>query len=454
MDISIILAAGEGSRMQSNKPKVIHEICGKPLLKYVIEASKKAGIEKNYCIVGHGADRVKSAVGEDSTVDYRNQPVGENCPYGTGYAVMQAEDLIEDDNTVLILYGDTPLITEKTLKDLLSYHKKGSYKGTVLTAEVMDPTGYGRIIRDGDGQVLKIVEEKDANKDQVLIKEINSGIYVFDGRLLKDSLGKLTNDNAQNEYYITDVIQILKDQDQKVGAYKMEDSIEIHGINSKVQLAFCEKVMRDRINERCMIKGAILIDPLNTYIEDEVTIGKDTVIYPGVFLKGKTTIGQDVTVGEYTTIVDSEIGDNVYIHSSVIEKAKVGEGSKIGPHARLRPMSEIGKNVKIGNYVEIKNSTIGDNSKASHLAYVGDAEVGKDVNIGCGVVFVNYNGKDKFKTYVKDRAFIGSNSNLVAPVTINENAFIAAGSTITEDVEEASLSIARARQVNKKNWVK
>lgn len=452
MNISIILAAGEGSRMKSNIPKVTHRICGKPILSYVIDASRGAGIENNYCIIGHGADRVKELIDDDS-IEYRIQPTEEGSPYGTGYAVMQAQDDIEDDSTVLILYGDTPLITDTTIKDLLDYHKDNQNDGTVLTAFVEDPTGYGRIIRDENKEVLKIVEQKDGSEEELEIKEINSGIYVFNGRLLKEALDKTTNDNAQNEYYVTDVIQILKDEGKKVGAYLMEDSIEIHGINSKVQLAFCEKVMRKRINERLMADGAIIIDPDTTYIENTVSVGRDTIIYPGTIIKAKTSIGKDAIIGENCRIENARIGDRVEVHSSTILESEVGDDTKIGPNAYLRPNSKLGRNVKVGNFVEIKNSTLGDNTKASHLAYVGDADVGNNVNIGCGVVFVNYNGVEKFRSKVGDHAFVGSNSNLVAPVEVEDWGYIAAGSTITDTVEEASLSIARARQVNKKNWV-
>lgn len=452
MNISIILAAGESTRMKSKTSKVLHKICGKPLLKYVLEASKGAKVDKNIVIVGHSGDEVRDYF-KDEDVIFKTQPIGEGIPYGTGFAVMQAEEFIEDGSTVVILYGDTPLIRESTIEKLIRYHEDNNLDATVLTAELENPTGYGRIIREDNGNILKIVEEKDASEEIKKIKEINSGIYCFNGKLLKESLSKINNNNAQNEYYITDVIEILKSEGHNVGAYKIEDASEIHGVNSRVQLAFCEKIMRDRINNYHMANGVTIVDPGNTYIEYSVKIGRDTIIYPGVVLEGETEIGEDCIIRGNTRIVNSIISNGVSIESSVIEESFVGENTKIGPYAHLRPNSHIGKNVKIGNFVEVKNSNIMDNTKASHLAYIGDADVGKNVNIGCGVVFVNYDGRQKHRTTVGDNAFIGSNSNLVAPVNIEPWAYIAAGSTITKEVKEGELSVARARQVNITGWV-
>ncbi|CCQ97344.1 bifunctional glucosamine-1-phosphate N-acetyltransferase/UDP-N-acetylglucosamine pyrophosphorylase [[Clostridium] ultunense Esp] len=452
MNISIILAAGEGTRMKSKIPKVLHKICGKPILEYVINASKNANIEKNYVVVGHGGEKVKEKF-KDSHILFKTQPIGDEYPYGTGYAVMQAIDHIDDNSNVIILYGDTPLIRDKTIKRLVDYHDKNDYDGTILTAYLEDPAGYGRVIRDDEGYILKIVEHKDATEEELKIKEINSGIYCFNGRQLKYALSKIDNDNAQGEYYITDVIKILKEEGCKVGAYVIEDSREIHGVNSRVQLAFCEKVMRSRINKRYMENGVTIINPENTYIEPSATIGKDSIIYPGTIIVGKTIIGEDCIIGENCRIENSKIGNKVEIYSSNISDSIVDDECMIGPYAHLRPNSHLGRNIKIGNFVEVKNSTIGDNSKAGHLAYIGDADVGKNVNVGCGVVFVNYDGRSKFRSLVEDNVFIGSNSNLVAPVAVREWAYIAAGSTITEEVEEGNLSIARARQVNRDGWV-
>ncbi|NLC03690.1 MAG: bifunctional UDP-N-acetylglucosamine diphosphorylase/glucosamine-1-phosphate N-acetyltransferase GlmU [Tissierellia bacterium] len=452
MNISIILAAGEGTRMKSELPKVLHRVCGKPILEYVINASKDAEVEKNIVIIGHGGQKV-SEYFQDEEIIFRTQPMGEDHPYGTGFAVKQGIDLIPDDSTVIILYGDTPLITNNTISGLVQYHKEQNNQGTVLTAILEDPTDYGRIIREDGENISEIVEQKDASLEQLKIREINYGIYCFNGKSLKYALNLIDNNNAQGEYYVTDAISILKNGGHKVGAYIIDDSTEIHGVNSRTQLAFSESVMKARINERFMVEGVTIIDPTNTYIESEVEIGRETIIYPGVTIQGKTKIGKNCIIRSNTRIKDSIIYDDVEIESSLIQDSSVGDNSHIGPNAHLRPNSHIGNNVKIGNFVEVKNASIGNNSKAGHLSYIGDATIGDNVNIGCGVVFVNYDGKAKFHTTVGDNAFIGSNSNLVAPIEVKDWGFIAAGSTITKNVEEGALSIARAQQKNILGWV-
>lgn len=453
MSVSIILAAGEGTRMKSKLPKVLHKIGGKPILDYVITASEKAGIKKNVVIIGHGGEKVKEAFYHKNVI-FEEQPIGEGAPYGTGYAVKQGVNHVSSEDTVIILCGDTPLVTKETISNLKEFHDKGKYDGTVLTAVLEDATGYGRIVRDKNGNIKKITEEKDANEKEKEIKEINTGIYAFKGRLLIEALNELDDNNAQGELYITDVVEILKTKGYNLGACIIDDFSDVYGINSKEQLAFCEKVLRKRINTYHMEQGVTLIDPENTYIDQDVKIGKDTVIYPGVFLQGSTIIGEDCTIYSQTRIVNSKIGDNTEIDSSLIEESEVGNLVHIGPNAHLRPNSILGNEIKIGNFVEVKNSKLGDGVKAGHLAYIGDGIVGKNVNIGCGVIFANYDGENKNKTIIGDNAFIGSNSNLVAPVNIGDNAYVAAGSTITEDVSEGSLSIARARQVNKDSYVR
>ena len=452
MNIGIILAAGEGTRMKSKHPKVLHRISGKPLLSYVIDQAQDAGISKNVVIVGHGKEAVMESITGENII-YEEQPAHQGAPYGTGYAVMQGMGHVGDEDTVVVLCGDTPLITANTLKELMESHNSQGNHATVLTTLLEDPTGYGRIIRKDQGSLEAIVEHKDASEDQLEIGEINSGIYCFSGRELKLGLEGIDNDNSQNEYYLTDVVAVLVEGGYRVGAFMIQDASQIHGINSRVQLAQADDIIRERINTGHMENGVTLVNPKDTYIESTVRIGRDTVIYPGAVLEGDTVIGEDCIIRGATRIVDSIIGDGVAIESTLIEKSRVGEGCKIGPYAHLRPDSELGRNVKIGNFVEIKKATLGDDSKASHLSYVGDAQVGSGVNIGCGVVFVNYDGERKFKSIIGDNAFIGSNSNLVAPVRVEDWGYVAAGSTITDNVGEGELSIARARQVNKAGWV-
>lgn len=448
MSISIILAAGEGTRMKSDIPKTLHKVCGKEMVRYVIEAAENSGIEKNIVVLGHGKEKVGYNI-KDMNVITVEQPVGAGSPYGTGFAVMCAFDFISDDETVIILCGDGPLIRKETLSSFIKYHEDKGFAASVMTACLDDPKGYGRIVRNDDA-IMNIIEEKDASVEVKAIREINTGIYCFSGRLLKYALSKIDTDNSQGEYYLTDTIKVLNNENYKIGGWILEDSTDIKAVNDRVQLAEVTKIMQERINKRHMLSGVTIINPENTYIEDSVAIGRDTVIYPGSILEGSTVVGSHCKIGPNTRIIDSTVKNDVTIEYSKVIEASVDDGTNVGPFAYLRPGTDLGKNVKIGDFVEVKKSTIGDNSKSSHLAYIGDAEIGKDVNIGCGVIFVNYDGKNKHKTIVGDGAFIGSNSNLVAPVNISQNSFVACGSTITDDVEEGDLAIARARQVNKK----
>jgi bifunctional UDP-N-acetylglucosamine pyrophosphorylase/glucosamine-1-phosphate N-acetyltransferase len=446
--MSIILAAGEGTRMKSDIPKTLHKVCGKEMIKYVIEAAENSGIEKNIVVLGHGKEKVGHNI-KDMNVITVEQPIGANAPYGTGFAVMSALDFINDDDTVIILCGDGPLIRKETLSAFMKYHEDRGCAASIMTACLDNPKGYGRIVRSDDA-IMNIIEEKDASEEVKKIKEINTGIYCFSGKLLKYALSKIDTDNSQREYYLTDTIKVLNNGNYKVGGWILEDSTDIKAVNDRIQLAEVTKIMQERINKKHMLSGVTIIDPENTHIEESVVIGSDTVIYPGTILEGKTAIGSCCTIGPNARIIDSNVKNNVTIESSKVIEAVIDDGTNVGPFAYLRPGTKLGKNVKIGDFVEVKKSIIGDNSKSSHLAYIGDAEVGKDVNIGCGVVFVNYDGKNKHKTTVGDGAFIGSNSNLVAPVNIQKGGYVACGSTITDDVEEGDLAIARARQVNKK----
>lgn len=452
MKVSIILAAGEGTRMKSKVPKVLHEILGRPMLFYVLNSCKKADISKNLVVVGHNKEKVKDKFNDEANVDFIEQPIGDEYPYGTGFAVSTAIDSIDDDDTVIILNGDTPLISDSTIDCFLKFHECRQNAMTVLTADMPNPTNYGRIVRDEDANIKAIVEEKDANEKEKLIREINSGIFAFKGSALKYAINNLDTDNVAHEMYLTDALEILVGASEKVGSFKIKDPNEIWGVNSRYELSNAAKILRREINKKYMVEGVTLIDPYATYIEFGAKIESDVTIFPGTYIDKNSEIKSGSVIYD-SKIYDSVIEEDVEIKSSEIESSVVGSGTKIGPYAHLRPNSNVGKNCKVGNFVEIKNSNIGDGSKMSHLAYVGDADIGKNVNIGCGVVFVNYNGRDKFRSTIGDNAFIGSNSNIVAPLEVEDNAYIAAGSTITKKVFKGQLSLERADQKNIDGWV-
>ncbi len=441
---SIILAAGEGKRMYSKIPKVLHRVCGMPMVEHVIRCAREVGDPEPVVVVGHGADAVKQSVAGVKFVLQEKQ-------LGTGHAVMQAASYINDGD-ILLLYGDTPLLRAETLKDMYARYKENGYGAMILTADFEEPTGYGRIIRNESGLVDAIIEEKDADSETRTIKEINSGIYFFDGKALKEALKQLKNNNAQGEYYITDVIGILREKGLGIGAYKIKDAEEIMGVNNKLQLAEANAIMGRRIIRQHLLDGVIMLDPGNTYIDAEVRIGRDVTLYPGCILEGSTVIEEECEIGPGTRIKDAVIGKGVSIQNSVVLESTIGEGTSVGPFAYIRPGNTIGRFARIGDFVEMKNSVFGDHSKASHLTYVGDGDVGSNVNLGCGVVFVNYDGKKKHRTVVGDNCFIGCNVNLIAPVKVNDNAYIAAGTTVTQEVPEGSLAIGRARQENKEGW--
>ena len=411
--VTIILAAGKGTRMKSNLPKVLHKVCGKPMLEHVIETAKNAGSSREVVIIGSGAEEVKKNI---SGVEFALQAE----QLGTGHAVKMAKDKLADvDGTVMILCGDTPLITSDLLKSFIDSHNKSKAAATVLTAIMPDATGYGRIVRNQSGTVDKIVEHKDANEDELQIHEVNAGIYCFDKKILFDALDQVTNDNAQGEYYLTDVLEIIHNQGLVINAMISNDFTQILGINSRQQLALAERILRQRKNFELMDSGVTILDPDSTFIDSNVEIGRDTIIYPFTFIEGNI---------------------------------KIGENCSIGPFVHIRPGSKIGDKVKIGNFVEVKNSNIGEGTKLPHLQYIGDSDVGSNVNIGCGTVTCNYDGKNKFRTTIGNNVFVGCNTNLVAPVNVGDNVYIAAGSTINQDIPKDNLAIARARQVNKSNW--
>ncbi len=445
---AVILAAGQGTRMKSQLYKVLHQVCGKPMVQHVVDQVSAVKVEKLITIIGHGAEKVQAQLGSNSEYALQEKQLG------TAHAVMQAApQLSGEEGVTLVVCGDTPLITSDTMEKLLEHHEKTGAKATILTAHAVDPTGYGRIIRNSEGNVEKIVEHKDANNQEREVQEINTGTYCFDNKLLFDSLTRVSNDNAQGEYYLPDVIEILKNQGEVVTAYQTASFDETLGVNDRFALSQAEKTMKLRINKFHMLNGVTIIDPDQTYISADAVIGQDTIIHPGTVIKGSTIIGAGSEIGPHSEIIDCKVGERTVIRQSVAHNSSIGNEVNIGPFAHIRPDSQIADDVKIGNFVEVKKSVFGQGSKASHLSYIGDAEVGSNVNLGCGSITVNYDGKNKYLTKIEDGAFIGCNSNLIAPVTIGEGAYVAAGSTITNDVPSKALSVARARQVNKEEYV-
>ncbi|MBA1334634.1 MAG: N-acetylglucosamine-1-phosphate uridyltransferase / Glucosamine-1-phosphate N-acetyltransferase [Firmicutes bacterium] len=445
---AIILAAGEGTRMKSSLPKVLHKVCGKEMIGHVVDAVRETGVTQTIVVIGYKGEMVKEVLGKEVETAYQEKQLG------TGHAVKVAlPALSESCDTVIVLYGDTPLVRPSTIKALIAYHNKGGYGATVLTVKVSNPQGYGRIIRDAGGHITGIVEERDATPEQKGIEEINSGIYCFDRRCLVEGIQSLRNDNAQGEYYLTDIVEFFKNRGIIIGGFTGQDPEEIKGVNDKYQLAEAQRALNHRNLVKLMDEGVIIEDPGTTYIDKDVAIAADTRIMPGTYIEGNTTIGSDNVIGPGTRITNCSIGNGNEIQFSVLRDSDVGNGCRIGPYAHIRPNSRIDNDVRIGNFVEVKNSHMGNGSKASHLSYVGDGDVGMGVNIGCGVVFVNYDGRQKHRTTIEDGAFIGCNVNLVAPVTVRRGAYVAAGSTITKDITEYSLGIERGKQAEIKDWV-
>ena len=446
--VAVVLAAGEGKRMKSKHSKLTHKILGKTLIEWVYSAAISSEIDACIMVVGHKADEVKACMGDK--VKY----VTQEQQLGTGHAVMQAEAYLKKRNGhVIVMCGDMPLISSETISNAFEKHTRQNNTVTIITADFENPTGYGRIIKDQNSRVVKIVEHKDASEDERQIREINSGLYFFEIKLLLDSLEKINNNNSQGEFYLTDTIEILIGRGKKVDTYKIENNYEIIGINDRVQLSNAETIKRRTIIEEYMRSGVTVIAPDTVYIESGVQIGMDTTIYPGTVVEGNSIIGQECIIGPNTRLVNSKVEDGAEVQNSVVLDSTVGERSHIGPFAYLRPGSTIGKDVKIGDFVEVKNSIVGNKTKVSHLSYIGDCDVGTNVNVGCGTIVVNYDGKKKHRTLIGDNVFIGCNTNLISPVEVKKNAYIAAGSTITDDVPENALAIARERQVVKEDWV-
>jgi len=433
--------------MKSKLFKVLHPVCGKPMVQHVVDRLTEMNADRIVVVVGHGADQVRSTIA--GAVEFAHQ----EQQLGTAHALMQAGPLLEhEDGLTLVLYGDTPLLTADTLQRMMEAHRQSGAGVTLLTAHMDNPTGYGRIIRDAAGEVQAIVEQKDCTPEQQAIQEINTGTYCFDNRKLFAALKLVNNHNAQGEYYLTDVIEIMRSGGSKACAHVLDDPQESIGVNDRVALAEVEEIMRRRIAHAHMLGGVTLIDPASTYIDADVRIGADTVVLPGTMLRGKTVIGEDCVIGPQAEIADSVIGDGVAINRSVLSESSVGSHTQVGPFAYLRPGSKVGEHAKIGDFVELKNAQIGDGSKVPHHSYVGDAVVGSRVNIGCGVITANYDGVNKHQTRIEDDAFIGSNSSLIAPIHIGQGAYVVAGSTITSDVEADAMAIARQRQTNKPGY--
>jgi bifunctional UDP-N-acetylglucosamine pyrophosphorylase/glucosamine-1-phosphate N-acetyltransferase len=438
----VILAAGLGTRMKSGLAKALHPLAGRPMIQHILGPALEVDPEKIIIVLGHQADRVRKACEE-----YKTEFVLQAEQLGTGHAVRQAKEAITAAaGPVMILCADTPLLTSGTLKALIELHVKSCSAVTLITATVENPFGYGRVVRGKSG-VTRVVEEKDATLTQKKIREVNAGIYCFEKRFLLSSLEGIGKNNAQGEYYLPDTVELAREKRLMVSALPCDDPDEVMGVNSRYDLSRAEKIIGSRINRKWMLAGVTMFDPDSVFIGSDVSLGRDTILYQNVRLEGKTTIGEACIVYPGTRIVNSAIGNNVSVRDCcVIEESDISSGASVGPFAHLRPDSIIGEKAKIGNFVEIKKSTIGEGSKANHLAYIGDADIGKDVNIGAGVITCNYDGFAKYPTVIEDGVFVGSDAQLVAPVKIGHGALIAAGATITRDVPADALAISRTDQ--------
>lgn len=440
----VVLAAGQGTRMNSKKSKVLHEILGRPMLGHVLSKARALNPDRIVVVTGHRAEEVETYLQREGVVFARQKE-----QLGTGHAFAQAVPHLDGSGDIVVLCGDTPLVTTETLQGLLDQHREKRSALTVLTSSLVDPTGYGRILRDNHGNVLAIVEEKVATEEQKAIREFNSGVYVMDPKA-KALVEEITDGNGDREYYLTDLIELYRKRGSRVDAFHIRDSTELQGVNDRTQLADAARVMRQRINRQWMKLGVTLLDPDSTSIDDTVSIGRDTTLGFGVQLIGKTQLGEGVSVGPFSVLIDTVVEDGVQIKShSVIESSRLARQSQVGPFARLRPGTQLAEEVHVGNFVEIKNSSLGKGTKAGHLAYVGDAQIGVGVNIGAGTIVANFDGAQKHLTQIDDRAFIGSNSVLIAPIRIGREAMVAAGSAVTQDVPEGDLAVARGRQENK-----
>ena len=447
---ALILAAGKSTRMKSARPKALHALLGQPLLRWAVDAAQGAGAARTVLVVGHQAALVQEAMGPE--LEYVLQAEQK----GTGHAVQMAESLLRDwDGPLLVLPGDAPLLSDSLLEALLAHHTHSGAAATLLTAVLDDAGAYGRIVRDADtGRVRAIVEARDASPDQLLIREIGTSVYAFDPAALFDALAQITPQNAQGEYYLTDAVAYLATQGRIVEALVSPDADVVRGVNTRPELVELRALMQARIHHAHGLAGVTILDPLTTYIDAGVKIGLDTTIHPFTLLSGVTDIGQNCEIGPGARISDSRLGDGVSVRDSHVTASEVGDDCRIGPFANLRPGTVLGRAVKLGDFVETKNATLGDGVSAGHLSYLGDAEIGARTNIGAGTITCNYDGENKHRTVIGADAFIGTHSTLVAPVTLGEGAWTAAGSAITENIPAGALGIGRARQVNKEGWAR
>jgi len=436
--------------MKSARPKVLHALAGRAIIEHVLHTVDGLRADRSVVVIGHGADEVRTALASRPSLQF----VVQSPQLGTGHALMQAEQaLAGQSGTVLLVYGDVPLLQTNTLTRLVEQHRKVKAAATVLTMELPEPYGYGRIVRDKKGQINRIVEERDASGDQRKIREVNSGIYAFDLRHLFGSLHQLATDNAQGEYYLTDLVWMYRQRRLRVETLRLDAPDELRGVNSRLDLAELGATLRARKNREVMIGGVTLEDPATAHIDADVRIGADTIVGPGVVLQGTTTVGEGCHIHAGSRLTNATIGPRVTIlDHSVIADARVDAGARIGPFAHIRPLSEVGENAHVGNFVELKKTILGRGSKANHLAYLGDATIGEGANIGAGTITCNYDGVAKHPTVIEDGAFIGSDSQLIAPVRVGKGAYVAAGSSISKDVPADALAVARAHQVNRPGW--
>jgi bifunctional UDP-N-acetylglucosamine pyrophosphorylase/glucosamine-1-phosphate N-acetyltransferase len=442
----VILAAGEGTRMRSERPKVLHHLAGRPLVKWVLSSINALSPDNIFLVVGHKAEVVKAALNTEKKLGF----VTQEQQRGSGHALIQAAPKLRRfKGDILVLCADTPLISDETLKELVTLHRRQKNDATILSSVFENPYSYGRIVRDPDSNVLGIVEEKDATVEQRAIKEINSGIYCFKSPMIWDVLSQITPQNKKNEYYLTDAIGIINRANGRVNATSHGTPHEIMGVNTRADLSVAESTIRSLIIRTLMLNGVTIADPSSTYISAETVIGQDTIIYPGTIIEGACTIGSNCRIGPYSFISAASIADGAEIRHSYVTESQIAANVKIGPFAHIRPGSVLQENARVGNFSEVKKSVIGRGSKVNHLSYIGDAELGEDVNIGAGTITCNYDGVKKYRTVLGDRVFVGSNTNLVAPVRVGAGVLIGAGSTITENVPENMLAIARCRQTNK-----